>query len=250
MRTLADRAQVSPPTASRLFRRLGFEGFAEFQAVVRADAREHERSRLREFVTTSPEDEPPNVNRAAEELRAGLGSTLSVVNEPLLALIAGLLADGDRVWGLGGSLSELAADYLVRQLAALRPGVARVPDTPAARARVLVDLGPSDLIVAYDFRRYADSTARFVHAARSRGARLILVTDAWESPLAEQAEVLVRLPREAAGPIAPLTHEVAVTELILVAAAALMADSARRLEALDELTAELTPEPRGAGTGS
>jgi DNA-binding MurR/RpiR family transcriptional regulator len=102
-----------------------------------------------------------------------------------------------------------------------------------------VDLGPADLIVAYDFRRYTDGTARFVHAARARGARLVLVTDAWESPLADQAEILVRLPREAAGPIAPLTHEVAVTELILVAAAGLLADSARRLAELDALTAEL-----------
>ncbi|MFD0168879.1 MurR/RpiR family transcriptional regulator [Streptomyces decoyicus] len=239
LRALADRAQVSPPTASRLFHRLGWDGFADFQAAVRDHAREHDRSRLREFVTTAPREEPAITHRAAEELRAGLDSTLAAATEPLLARIGGLLAEAGRVWGVGGSLSELAADYLVRQLAGLRPGVARVPDTAAARARVLVDLGPSDLIVAYDFRRYAPSTATFVRAARARGARLVLVTDAWESPLADQAEVLVRLPREAAGPIAPLTHEVAVTELILVAAAGLMADSAQRLETLDALTAEL-----------
>lgn len=45
-----------------------------------------------------------------------------------------------------------------------------------------------------------------------RGARLALVTDACESPLAARAEVLIRLPREAAGPIAPLAHQIAVTE--------------------------------------
>jgi DNA-binding MurR/RpiR family transcriptional regulator len=254
LRALADRAQVSPPTASRLLRRLGWEGFADFQAAVRAQAREHDRSRLREFVTTEaggpagpngsggPAAEPvaTHLALAAQELRAGLEGTLAAVTEPLLARIGALLAGAGRVWGLGGSLSELAADYLVRQLAGLRPGVARVPDTPAARARVLLDLDETDLLVAYDFRRYSDDTAAFVRAARARGARLVLVTDAWESPLADQAEVLVQLPREAAGPIAPLTHEVAVTELVLVAAAALMTGSAGRLETLDALTADLS----------
>jgi len=250
LRALADRAQVSPPTASRLLRRLGWDGFAEFQAAVRAQAREHDRSRLREFVTAEPaggadpEAEPQATHRAAQELRAGLDGTLAAITGPLLSRVGELLAGAGRVWGIGGSLSELAADYLVRQLAGLRPGVARVPDPPAARARVLLDLDGADLLVAYDFRRYSDDTAAFVRAARARGARLVLVTDAWESPLADQAEVLVRLPREAAGPIAPLTHEVAVTELVLVAAAALMTGSAGRLETLDALTAELGRAPR------
>ena len=115
-----------------------------------------------------------------------------------------------------------------------------VPDSAAARARALLDLGPSDLVVAYDFRRYSADTARFVRAARARGARLVLVTDVWESPLADQAEVLIRLPREAAGPIAPLTHEIAVTELLLVAAASQLAPITR-LADLETLTRTLLP---------
>lgn len=235
LRALAERAGVSPPTASRLVGRLGFAGFADFQAAVRAGAREHDRSRLSEFVTR-----PPDLHDAAEDLRSGLAGTLAAVTGPLLDAVAARLAEAGTVWALGGPLSELAADYLVRQLAGLRPGAHRVAEQPAARARVLLDLGPPDVVVAYDFRRYSAATARFVHAARARGARLILVTDAWESPLAGQAEVLIRLPREAAGPIAPLTHEIAVTELILVAAAARL-DPAARLAALDALTRDLSP---------
>ncbi|WP_214412670.1 MurR/RpiR family transcriptional regulator [Sphaerisporangium fuscum] len=235
LRALAERAGVSPPTASRLVDRLGFAGFADFQAAVRATAREQDRSRLREFVT-----QPPDTHRAAEELRTGLDRTLAAVTEPLLAAVAARLAEAGGVWALGGPLSELAADYLTRQLAGLRPGVRGVPESPAARARVLLDLGPADVVVAYDFRRYSPDTARFVRAARSRGARLVLVTDAWESPVADQAEVLIRLPREAAGPIAPLTHEIAVTELILVATAARLTP-APRLADLDAVTHELLP---------
>lgn len=234
LRALAERAGVSPPTASRLVGRLGFAGFADFQAAVRAGAREHDRSRLSEFVTR-----PPDPHGAAEELRSGLAGTLAAMTGPLLDAVATRLAEAGAVWALGGPLSELAADYLVRQLAGLRPGAHRVPEQPAARARVLLDLGPPDVVVAYDFRRYSAATARFVDAARARGARLVLVTDAWESPLAEHAEVLVRLPREAGGPIAPLTHEIAVTELILVATAARLAPAAR-LADLDALTRDLS----------
>ncbi|MEV5501874.1 MurR/RpiR family transcriptional regulator [Nonomuraea fuscirosea] len=312
LRALAERAGVSPPTASRLFDRLGYGGFADFQAAVRDGARD--RSRLLEFVTrrtpandqagdpsgdqagavsgaaldhTRLEPTPPAPAReadpaavgeergqgamvgetdraaaggevdqgapageagasswrqAAENLRAGLDGTLTAVPEPLYHRAAALLAEAGSVWALGGPLSELAADYLIRQLAGLRPRAERVPGSAPGRARTVLDLTASDVIVAYDFRRYSPSTARFVHAARARGARLVLVTDAWGSPLAAEAEVLIRLPREAAGPIAPLAHEIAVTELLLVATAARLAPAGGavgRLAALDELVQTL-----------
>ncbi|MFI7705331.1 MurR/RpiR family transcriptional regulator [Nonomuraea sp. NPDC049480] len=240
LRALAERAGVSPPTATRLFDRLGYAGFAGFQAAVRDGARD--RSRLHEYVARSPGDPHETgsspLRRAADDLRSGLDGTLAAVSEPLLTAAAALLAEAGAVWALGGPLSELAAEYLIRQLAGLRPRAHRVPGQPQARARTVLDLGPGDVIVAYDFRRYSSATARFVHAARERGARLVLVTDAWESPLAGQAEVLVRLPREAAGPIAPLAHEIAVTELLLVATAARLAP-AQRLADLDALTQSL-----------
>ncbi|GAA3607353.1 transcriptional repressor QapR [Nonomuraea rosea] len=269
LRALAERAGVSPPTASRLFDRLGYGGFADFQAAVRDGARD--RSRLHEFVTRTPgpgtrtlgtgtpdastpvvaapgaergaakaggEGAVSALERAAEDLRAGLEGTLAALSEPLLDAAATVLAEARSVWALGGPLSELAAEYLIRQLASLRPGAHRVPDSAAARARTVLELGGSDVVVAYDFRRYSPAAARFAAAARARGARLVLVTDAWESPLAAQAEVLIRLPREAAGPIAPLAHEIAVTELLLVATAARLAP-AQRLADLDALTQTL-----------
>ncbi|MEV0235907.1 MurR/RpiR family transcriptional regulator [Nonomuraea sp. NPDC050786] len=240
LRALAERAGVSPPTASRLFDRLGYAGFADFQTAVRDGARD--RSRLLEFVTGSPGaaessasgGEAPELGRAAEDLRKGLDGTLAAATGPLLEAAAALLAEAGAVWALGGPLSELAAEYLIRQLASLRPGAHRVPDSAQARARTVLDLSGSDVVVAYDFRRYSPDIARFVRAARARGARLLLVTDAWESPLSAEAEVLIRLPREAAGPIAPLAHEIAVTELLLVAAAARLAP-ARRLADLEAL---------------
>ncbi|MFI7134124.1 MurR/RpiR family transcriptional regulator [Nonomuraea sp. NPDC050153] len=236
LRALAERAGVSPPTASRLFDRLGYGGFADFQAAVRDGARD--RSRLLEFVTRSP-DSPvaagsPELRQAAEDLRAGLDGTLAAATDPLLDTAAALLSEARTVWALGGPLSELAAEYLIRQLASLRPGAHRVPDSTQARARTVLDLKGADAVVAYDFRRYSSGTARFAKAARARGARLVLVTDAWESPLAAEAEVLIRLPREAAGPIAPLAHEIAVTELLLVATAARLSP-AERLADLDAL---------------
>ncbi|UBU08278.1 MurR/RpiR family transcriptional regulator [Nonomuraea gerenzanensis] len=232
LRALAERAGVSPPTASRLFDRLGFGGFAAFQAAVRHGARD--RSQLLEHVAG-----PSGLGQAAEDLRAGLDGTLAAVPESLCQKAAELLAEARTVWALGGPLSELAAEYLIRQLASLRPGAHRVPGSVPARARTVLDLGPSDVVVAYDFRRYSPDTARFVRAAHERGARLVLVTDAWGSPLAAQAQLLISLPREASGPIAPLAHEIAVTELLLVATAGLLAPAAR-LADLDALTRSLS----------
>ncbi|WP_202638066.1 MurR/RpiR family transcriptional regulator [Bailinhaonella thermotolerans] len=235
LRALAERAGVSPPTASRLFARLGYENFAGFQAAVRATARAQDRSRLRDYVTRSPDP-----HQAADDLRTGLDRTLDALPRPLLSAAAARLAEAHAVWALGGPLSELAAEYLIRQLASLRPDAHRVPQGVPAQARTLVDLTPADVVVAYDFRRYSEETARYARAAKARGASLLLVTDAWESPLSSEADLLIRLPREAAGPIAPLTHEIAVTELLLAAVATHLA-SAPRLAALESLTRSLLP---------
>jgi DNA-binding MurR/RpiR family transcriptional regulator len=234
LRALAQRAGVSPPTVSRLLARIGFLGFAEFQEAVRATARVEDRSRLRTFVTA-----PADLAAAARTLRDGLDGCLAAVPEALLDAAAARLAAAGGVWAFGGRLSELAAEYLVRQLASLRPGVRHLPATAPERARVLLDLGANDLLVGYDFRRYSEDNARFVAAAHARGARLVLVTDAWESPLAQWAEVLIRLPREATGPIDPITLEVAVTELILVTVAGRLGP-AERLAELEEITRDLT----------
>ncbi|NUO60330.1 MAG: MurR/RpiR family transcriptional regulator [Hamadaea sp.] len=230
LRTLADRAGVSPPTASRLVGRLGYAGFAEFQEAVRTGAR----SRLRAFVA-----EPSDVESAAGQLRSALDECLSAVTGAQLTAAATRIVQAGSVWALGGRLSELAAEYLVRQLASLRPGVRHLPGSIPERARVLLDVTGADLLVAYDFRRYSEQTARFVTAARDRGARLLLITDAWESPLAEYADVLIRLPREAAGPIDPMMLSIAVTELLLVAVAGQL-DPEQRLASLEELTQSLS----------
>ncbi|MFI5912989.1 MurR/RpiR family transcriptional regulator [Dactylosporangium sp. NPDC051541] len=230
LRALAQRAGVSPPTVSRLVARIGFATYAELRQAIQAD----DRSRLRTFVA-----EPADLAAAARTLKQGLDGCLAAVPEPLLETVAGQLAKARSVWALGGRLSELAAEYLVRQLASLRPGVHHVPGPAAARARVLLDLGAGDLLVVYDFRRYNRENALFVQAAAARGARIALVTDAWESPLAGRADVLVRLPREASGPIDPITLEVAVTELILVTVAARLHPDGRLAE-LENLTRELS----------
>ncbi|MER6046686.1 MurR/RpiR family transcriptional regulator [Streptomyces sp. NPDC001793] len=234
LRTLADRAGVSPPTASRLVDRLGFDSFTEFQTSVRTGAQDQ--SRLREFAAQAPDP-----GSAARELQDGLSSALAALNTPLLDSAADTLVAARSVWALGGPLSELAADYLVRQLGALRPGVRLVPGPAHEQARSLLDMTSQDLVVAYDFRRYSARTAAFARAARGRGARLLLVTDAWKSPLADDAQTLIPLPREAAGPIAPLTHQIAVTELLLVATASRL-NAAPRLAELDSLTASLQPD--------
>ncbi|OIV35340.1 hypothetical protein BIV57_22085 [Mangrovactinospora gilvigrisea] len=243
LRALAGRAGVSPPTATRLFARpeLGGDGgFGAFREAVRAEVRgggAAGRSRLRGYVDAVDADGGASVpiRDAARELRDGLAAALRATVGPQLARVGDLLATAPAVRALGGPIGGLAAEYLVRQLGSLRPGVARVPDGAGERARLLLDLAPRTAVVAYDFRRYSARTEAFAREARARGARLVLVTDAWRSPLAPDADLLLRLPRESAGPIAPLTHEVAVTELMLVAAVRGLPGAAERLGTLDEL---------------
>ncbi len=48
----------------------------------------------------------------------------------------------------------------------------------------MLDVGPRDVLVAFDYRRYQHDTVRLAMIAKRQGATLIAFTDPYLSPLA------------------------------------------------------------------
>ena len=64
----------------------------------------------------------------------------------------------------------------------------------------LVDLGKRDALFVYDYRRYQIDTIRFARQAAKQGARIVLFTDRWASPIAEFASVTLMAPVDTVSP--------------------------------------------------
>ncbi len=227
---LADNAGVSGPTVSRFVtQRLGFRSYAEFQQALRNEIAARVVSPVEVYRRQRVEPaEAGFTGRSGAALAESVLASLRGLDTAEFAHATALLADTHHhVLAAGGAFSQLVAGYLVGVLREIRPGVRLVPPIAAERAAALADIGRKDVLCAFDFRRYERDTQVFAAAAKETGARIVLFTDPWLSPIADIADAI--LPAQEAGPspFPSLAPAVAVAETLITAVAGELGEEGR-----------------------
>jgi DNA-binding MurR/RpiR family transcriptional regulator len=128
---------------------------------------------------------------------------------------------------IGGWFSHLVAAYLVSLLREIRPNVRFVQPVASDRAAAVADISKRDTVAVFHFRRYERDTADFAQAAHRAGARIVLFTDPWLSPVADIADALLPARVASSTPFENLTPTVAVVETLVTAIAQDLGDKAR-----------------------
>ncbi len=245
---LAARAEVSGPTVSRFVSRLGFDNYAAFQQALRDDLSERVLSPVEVYRSHVADSDHSTLSRASAALADAVTGTLAQLSPPDFERAATLLADErHRVVMSGGWTSHLLAALLTSLVRPFRSGVHHVPSLAAERTAALADLSRGDTVVLFDYRRYELDTFEFARLARERGARLILLTDPWLSPIADLADAVLPAQVDGPSPFESLTPTVALVETLAT-------DVAHRLGAAGDarldrfgLLADQWVRPYGAG---
>ncbi|MCB2129800.1 MAG: MurR/RpiR family transcriptional regulator [Rhodobacteraceae bacterium] len=235
---LATAAGVSNPTVVRFVSRMGFESYADFQKVLLDEVQERMSSPL--SMLDAGKGTQPRDGIYQEVLHAGalaLEAAMTMVPPADFEAAAALAADpGLRVHCLGGRFSGYLAGMLWSHLRQLRPDCYWLNGSRSDQVDALLDLGKRDLVIAYDFRRYQIDTIHFARTAAAQGARIVLFTDRWKSPIVQQADVVLTAPVEGPSPFDTMLPAVAQTEALIAAITARLAKSSRgrikRMEAL------------------
>jgi DNA-binding MurR/RpiR family transcriptional regulator len=227
---LARHAGVSGPTVSRFVtNQLGFESYAAFQQALREEISARVMPPVefyRQHIAASPS--AGLLDRSSTSLAEIVTASVRGLDPREVSRAASLLGEGrHQALAIGGWFTHLAAFYLVGMLRELRPRVLLVSQVAGDRAAALADVAKGDVVAAFDIRRYEQDTHEFARAAHASGARIVLFTDPWLSPLADIAEVV--LPAEIAGPspFVSLTPTVAVVETVLTAVTEQLGERAR-----------------------
>lgn len=132
---------------------------------------------------------------------ATLSQTFTALPEQEFDQAVGLICDpAKRIACFGGRFSQLLAEYLDLHLRLLRPGTLLHTAAPGRDAGFRLDLSRRDVCVVFDFRRYQDDTVRLARHAHERGAKVVLFTDPWLSPVAEFADAVLPARVEAPSP--------------------------------------------------
>lgn len=239
---LAQRGGVSAPTVIRLAAKLGFAGYADLQARLRAELSVRTAGPVQRYSGSEPpEATSPLLRRVEHSIGAAVTDSLRALDNVDFDTAIDLITDPQRrVLLTGGRVSSVLALYLARCLISLRPAVHFIETGHAARAASLLDIDPNTVLVAFDYRRYDDEVVEFGRGANSAGASIILFTDTYLSPLAAAADVLLPSSVDALSPFITLTPALALIESILVGAVERLGDPARRrLVRLDALDTDL-----------
>jgi DNA-binding MurR/RpiR family transcriptional regulator len=235
---LAAVAGVSDPTVLRFTSRLGYASYGALQEALLAEVAAHMRSPLTIATATPRTDRPANVYESLfaatlAQLEAARNETPPEVLDAAVAILADPKA---RILCLGGRFSRFLAGILQRCLQHLRPGTELIDGTAADLIDRLADIGPKDVLAVYDYRRYQADTVRFASEAAARGARIILFTDRWKSPIARIARVCLTVPIETSSPFDTMVTPLAQTEAVVAGLTAKLGDAWReRAEAIERV---------------
>lgn len=239
---LAAAADVSAPTALRFVQKLGLGSYPEFQSRLRGEISERTRSPASRYpAVTAPDGDPAASGIAAFATAARtLDATVNSVSAEEFAASVALLADTRRrVWILGGRISHVIASYLAAQLTQLRPDVYLLRSDQGLMHEKVLDLGPRDVLLAIDYRRYQQDTVRFAQHAAAHKAAVISMTDPLFSPIAEFAQQVLTFHVDSASPFDSLIGCFALAEGLLSGVAVSLSNSGRaRLRQAEVLASE------------
>ena len=179
----AEKTNTSAATVVRFAQSLGYEGFSEMQAAIRAELPNYmsaaERIQKRLESPTEPDDLPQkvfytdiaNIERTASNLMtADLDGALQAI------------INARRIWVIGSGISATSAMYLANSLRIIGFDARFNINEGLSLAVDAAQFGPDTLVSALDMWRYVRSTTDTVALARKYGARIIAITDAevWE----------------------------------------------------------------------
>lgn len=182
---LAKDANVSVPTVARMVHKLGFKGYPEFQAELREELKAKVQNPIAKHDTWA-EGAPSEhmLNRFTDAVIDNIRHTLGQIEPAMFDEACALIADKNRhLYIVGGRITHTLAEYLFLHMQVIRPNVTHIQSTSNAWPHCLLNVSAGDVFVIFDMRRYENNTLKLAEMADEKGAKLVLFTDQWRSPI-------------------------------------------------------------------
>ena len=196
---IAERCKVQPSTVVRFAKAMGYEGASDMQKLFRDELLQFAPSpsyadRIRQFNQRAGAVDVLSPHELMQEFADSNIIALEHLKESIrkadLEKAVALIREAPAVYIIGLRRSFPVASYLAYALrhvddkrTYLLDGVAGMLAEQSGMVR------QADLLIAISFRPYAKETAEIVEQARSRGARVLAISDTRLSPIARDADV-------------------------------------------------------------
>lgn len=189
---LAQEADVSGPTVARMAQKLGFKGYPEFQAALRDELKSQAKGPIAKHDTWA-EGVPSGhiMNRFTDAVIDNIRNTLGQIKPETFDEACALIGDPNRqLCIVGGRITHTMAEYLYLHTQVIRANVTHMQSTSNTWPHYLLDVKEGDVFVIFDMRRYENNTLKLAQMAHDKGARIVLFTDQWRSPIHTIADIV------------------------------------------------------------
>ena len=198
---VAAASKIAPTAFIRMAKALGYEGYSDLQRLFRAPLQQAVKptfsERIRHFggeQTLENRNDPVEVLQAfsranivsLEHLQADAASL------PLQQAIR-LIQKARIVHVLGLRRSYAVAAYLAYALNRVGQSAVQITGLGGAISEQASTAGPEDLLIAISFPPYAVDTLQVCEQVRAQGARRLAITNAFMSPVARDADLVLEV---------------------------------------------------------
>ncbi len=235
---IADKSGVSSPTIVRLVKKIGFNGFSEFQNSLRNELEAKGTGPIAKHdVWAQKAPESHILNRFTEVVIDNIHKSLRQIETESFDASCKLLSDTNHsLYIIGGRITRSLADYLYLHMQVIRKGVTHIRPISNSWPHYMLDIDEGDVVVIFDIRRYENSTLRLAEIAHERGANIILFTDQWRSPVEKYCHYCFSAKTEVPSAWDSTVEIMLLIEIFVAAVQELIwPETRRRMEDLEDL---------------
>lgn len=196
---LANQTDVSTTSVLRFCRRLGLDGFKQFQQTLRTELK-YSPNLLDKFQRAS-ENQLGNT-LLAQMVQQGIlciQNTFQELPDRLLEDAVARIANARRVYTFGMRESQALATYAYGRLLTVRGDVFEFRDGCTGNIEALLSMTAEDVFVVYLFHRYTTQTLRILELLKERNVQVVLITSPPVETVARFATVLLPCQVDAKG---------------------------------------------------
>lgn len=231
---LGKAVSVSESTVVRFAMELGYEGYPELQKAMQEMVVNRLTAVQRIEVTNDRIGNQDILNMVLQSDMEKLRQTGEIVSREDFRQAVDAILSARRVFILGVRSTAPLANFMGYYLGQMLDNV-RIVTTSGTSAvfEQIISADRQDAVVAFSFPRYSTSTAQGAEYCRSKGAKVIGITDSMASPLGRSCDHVLLAKSDMISLVDSLTAPLSIVNALLVAIAA------RREKELEQKFSEL-----------
>ena len=234
---LGSIVNVSESTVVRFAIELGFEGSPELQHALQEMVRTKLTSVQRMEVTNSLIGDGDVLGKVLLSDADKIKRTLEEINREDFFGAVDDIAAASNIYVMGARSSASLAGFLAHNLGMIFDSVKLVQTSSSDEMfEQMLNVGEGDVLIAISFPRYSNKIIHAVNYAKSKGARVIAITDSQTSPIAMLADRKLLAKSDMASFVDSLVAPLSIINAIIVAVARKNQDAlTQRLRRLEEI---------------